>query len=377
MKLDFKRFLNDKLLKRLIIAVLVLIFGYVFTLTPIGDFWLKADSESSYIYGTIVSVEENIICPDGINNSCNEYIVDSFGDLGEVSFVEDPQNSYRLNALDLSVGTKVALYKGAGSDLFFYDVYRVPYLAMLGIILVAVLIFISGIQGFNSLLALILSTIIVLALGISLIGKGVHPFWVISIVGFLVIFITTFGGHGFNNRSLVAFVSSLLVLWFAYFMAVWFSSFARLTGYPYQRASYLIQDIGLYSNLSHILHVSFVVGVLGLLDDVTMSQINVTYEIMQNSKFKRNVFKVFAQSMRTGNDHIASMVNTLSFAYISSAFAEIMWYVLDGWTLKEIFTPEFLAEECVRTIVGSIAIVLIIPVATMLAALWFKDSTRN
>ena len=115
----------------------------------------------------------------------------------------------------------------------------------------------------------------------------------------------------------------------------------------------------------------FIAGVilagLGVLNDVTITQASAVWELRASDP-DAPWRTLFGRGMRIGRDHIASTVYTIAFAYAGAALPILM--LLEVYRLpllQTISTGEF-AEEIARTLVGSIGLVLAIPLTTVIAA---------
>jgi uncharacterized membrane protein len=140
---------------------------------------------------------------------------------------------------------------------------------------------------------------------------------------------------------------------------------AQFTGLGSEEAFYLLSlpDI----DLSGLLLAGIVLGSIGALDDVTVTQASAVWEVAQaNPTLEQSAY--FASGLRIGRDHIASTVNTLLLAYAGAALPLLILYSLSGLSLGAVASSEVVAVEIVRTLVGSIGLVASVPMTTWLAA---------
>ncbi len=114
-----------------------------------------------------------------------------------------------------------------------------------------------------------------------------------------------------------------------------------------------------------------IIGSLGILDDITIAQAGVVSELIKNEK-KVNKIKVYEQAMNVGRDHISSMINTLILAYAGASMPLLLIFVDNPHPWGEIINYEFLAEEIIRTLVGSIGLILAVPITTAIAVNWIR-----
>jgi uncharacterized membrane protein len=110
-----------------------------------------------------------------------------------------------------------------------------------------------------------------------------------------------------------------------------------------------------------------VIGALGVLDDVTVTQTSAVWELHRANPAAR-LNDLYGAAMRVGRDHVASAVNTLVLAYAGAALPLLLLFALAGRGLGDLLTAEDVAQEVVRTLVGSIGLVASVPLTTVLAA---------
>jgi uncharacterized membrane protein len=118
-----------------------------------------------------------------------------------------------------------------------------------------------------------------------------------------------------------------------------------------------------------------IIGTLGILDDITISQTSVIVEL-KNANSKLHWKKLFSGGIAVGRDHVSSLVNTLALAYVGASFPLLLLFSfskdIPSWLT---INSEFIAEEMVRTLVGSTALILAVPISTFLAAYFLGRST--
>ena len=118
-----------------------------------------------------------------------------------------------------------------------------------------------------------------------------------------------------------------------------------------------------------VLLAGMVIGALGVLDDITVSQSAIVEELVTTAGLKK-AKELYSRSMVVGKDHITSMVNTLVLAYAGAAMPLMLMFVNNPHPFGEIVNYEMIAEEIIRTLVGSIALILAVPISSFIAANW-------
>ncbi|MFH0833884.1 MAG: YibE/F family protein [Patescibacteria group bacterium] len=253
-----------------------------------------------------------------------------------------------------------------------YDHYRLAALLGIVAIFVAILIAVGGWRGFTALLGLAASIGLILFGIIPALAASYPPLWVGLAGCVLIAGVTIFLAHGFNFRSWLAFLATLATLAVSTGLAIFFTNFASLFGTGTEESFYLTSGVFQNLDLKGLLLAGILLGALGVLDDITVAEVTTADElILANPNLSRR--EIFKRSLRVGREHIASMVNTLALAYAGVALPLILLFAVDGnQPLWALVNSEFAAEEIVRTLVGSLALVLAAPLASALGAFFLK-----
>lgn len=252
------------------------------------------------------------------------------------------------------------------------DVYRLPVLAFLAVGFCVLVIMISRWRGLAALAGMLLSGVILLGFIVPQILAGGNPL-LISLVGAIGITVSTvYLSHGFNPKSHIAVVSLIITLLAVTFLAQMSVSAAQLLGLGSEEAAFLRVGETSWINLQGLLLGGIILGALGVLDDVIISQISVVQQLVAVNK-KLEVDELYNRSLEVGKDHVASLVNTLVLAYAGANLPLFLLFHLNQnvptWV---VLNDQVIAEEVVRTLVGSIGLVLAVPFASLIAAIIFK-----
>jgi uncharacterized membrane protein len=276
----------------------------------------------------------------------------------------------------LKKGDQILVYKtsATGEEQFYIaDTYRVPSLLviMLGFFVLAVVL--SRWKGVTSILGLVISILVIARFIVPQIIAGRDPL-MISLVGALVIaLVSIYLAHGFNKKTTIALGSTLITLVIAAGLSILFVKTGKLFGLGSEEAFY-IQQLGTLQdlNLQGLLLGGIILGALGVLDDITTAQTAAIYEI-KRANSSLNTKELFSRGLIVGREHISSLVNTLFLAYAGASLPLFLFFTVGGSNqpLWVTLNSEFIAEEVVRTLVGSIALMLAVPITTFLAAYYF------
>jgi len=253
------------------------------------------------------------------------------------------------------------------SSAYISDYVRRGSLFTLFLIFIFFSIVIAGWKGIFSLIGMGFSFLVILLYILPTISKGSDPIRTAIIGSMMIIPITFFMSHGINRKTIIAIAGTTFSLVVTGILADIFVKSARLTGFASEEAGFLqIAKFG-SMNMEGILLAGIIIGVLGVLDDITISQSAIVFQLKDTDNslgFKT----IYAKAMSVGRDHIASMVNTLILVYTGAALPLLLLFVDNPRPFSELINYEIIADEIVRTLVGSIGLVLAVPITTLLAA---------
>lgn len=326
----------------------------------------------------IVSVLESGTRHDSANDTTVPYQV------LEVEILSGDQKGNRLKLetsqaqntdLTYRVGDKVQLSTSTAPDgatvTTIADFIRTDALINLSVLFVLMVVVVSRWRGVLALLAMVLSFVVIFTLTLPLIMQGWHPVVVSAITAALIIPVSFYFSHGFNRKTHLAIVGTVVSLILTSFLAWLFIAQAKLTGFASEEAGFLNVEKQGMINIRNLILAGVIVGSLGILDDVTVSQASVVEQLKQsNPKF--GFGELFSRAMKVGQDHISSMVNTLVLVYAGASLPLLLLFINNPRPVSEILNYEIVAEEIIKTLVGSIGLTFAAPVTTALAALAYS-----
>jgi len=264
-----------------------------------------------------------------------------------------------------------------GKDLFFItDYIRRNALLWLFLLFVVVAVGIGRWQGATSLLGMGISFFVIFKFILPQISAGNDPVQ-IAIFGSLLIIPATFlMSHGINRKTLIAIAGTLIALVITGILASTFVEATKLTGFASEEAGFLQAFRSGQINIKGLLLAGIIIGVLGVLDDITISQSAIVEELrLANPKLKQG--ELYKKAMSVGKDHIASMVNTLILVYTGAALPLLLLFIDNPHPFSEIINYEIIADEVVRTLVGSIGLMLAVPITTFIATLAVNKNDKK
>jgi len=264
-----------------------------------------------------------------------------------------------------------------GNDMFYItDYVRRGALAWLFVIFVVMAVAIGRWQGMASLIGMGISFLVIFKFILPKIYAGGDPVQ-IAILGSLVIIPATFLlSHGVNKKTGIAVVGTLISLVVTGILAHIFVDASKLTGFASEEAGFLQAFKPGLINIKGLLLAGIIIGVLGVLDDITISQSAIVQQLKAaNPKLKAG--ELYKKAMAVGKDHIASMVNTLVLVYTGAALPLLLIFIDNPHPFSEIVNYEIIADEVVRTLVGSIGLILAVPITTFIASLMADEKSSG
>jgi len=264
----------------------------------------------------------------------------------------------------------VSYSKDSGNnDMFFItDYVRRNSLLWLFITFVVLTALIGKWRGLASLLGMGISFFIIFSFILPKISSGSDPVQIAIIGSFFIIPATFYLSHGFNKKTTVAIFGTVIALIMTGVLASFFVKAAKLTGFASEEAGFLQVAKQGEINIKGLLLAGIIIGVLGVLDDITVSQSAIVLQLKKASP-KMKFEELYKRAMDVGQDHISSMVNTLVLVYTGAALPLLLLFVDNPHPFSEVINYEIIADEVVRTLVGSIGLILAVPITTLIAAL--------
>ena len=247
-------------------------------------------------------------------------------------------------------------------------------LLLFGIFLVLALI-ISSKRTLGAVTGLLFSFFIIFSFLIPKILSGANPILFSILAASIMIPVNFYLSHGLNKKTTIAIVSTIIALIITGLLALLFMSLANITGQGLEETITIVTMVNNSINIEGLLLAGIIIGTLGVLDDITISQVAIVQQISEVGK-KLDVSEVFLRAMNIGRDHMASMINTLVLVYTGASMPLLIIFVNAELPLNYVLGLEVVAIEIVRTLVGSIGLLSAIPISTFLATIVFKEKIK-
>lgn len=253
-----------------------------------------------------------------------------------------------------------------GSQYYLADFQRETPLVLLAALFVAAVIVLGRVKGFRALVGLGFTMVLLVTFLIPAVLEGANPVAVAVVAASAILLVNLYLAHGPTVATTTAVVGTLASMALIGVLAVTFVGATHLTGMASEEASFLQAASGRV-NLEGLLLGGIIIGSLGVLDDVTVTQASAVWELHAANP-ALGPAGLYRSALRIGRDHVASTVNTLVLAYAGASLPLLILLAEADRRMADVLTGEVVAAEIVRTLVGSVGLVASVPITTALAA---------
>jgi uncharacterized membrane protein len=257
----------------------------------------------------------------------------------------------------------------------YVDFTRSGTLVWLAVAFAVLVVAVARFRGLAALVGLVLSFGVLIKFTLPALLSGENPLAVALVSSAAIMFVVLYLAHGVSIRTTTALIGTLFGLGASAALGTWAVSAAHLTGVG-SEDDLMLTSVAGQVRLSGLLLAGIVVASLGILNDVTVTQASAVWELRALDP-TASPRRLFAGAMRIGRDHIASTVYTIVFAYAGAALPVLMLINLSNRPVAKILTGEALGEEIVRTLVGSIGLVLSVPLTTAVGVALVRFARGN
>ncbi|HET7143907.1 MAG TPA: YibE/F family protein [Anaerolineales bacterium] len=359
-----------------IILILAAIAAF-FTFPYFNNVELPGDGFSTMGAGTVLAEITQIIKEGEIDlgGHTQKYQVarvnilegDYAGILMEIDY---GRRQVRSDDYDLVVGGKVMVSISKTPEnvvnAYFVDFVRTTPILWLTIIFGGAIILISRWKGLGALLSMVFSLYVIINYIIPHILIGEDPLRVSIIGSVILLAVTLYLTYGWTLKTHSSVISMVLVLLITGALSALFVVFAKLNGTGDENVMFLMQAMETPINLRGLLLGGMIIGALGVLDDLVTTQSSAVFELHHaNPNFGFRA--LYNSAMRIGQDHVAATVNTLVLAYAGASLPMLLLFSLARGDYGYLINFSFIAEEIVRTLVGSLGLIAAVPLTTVIA----------
>lgn len=358
---------------KLIVSLLFFLLLSIGITTPVFAQSSTTPVEKRYD-AEIISIKDERLLTDGsVKRKYQKInlIITSKEKKGEKLVIENGLHPI-ITTVEYEVGDKVIVSvtkDQKGRDEYFITDYirRWPLYLLFGIF-VFITAIIGGKRGIASLFGMVITFLTIFFFVLPQILKGSDPILIAIISSLFIIPINFYISHGFNKKTTISVIGTLISLGITGALANFFINFAHLSGFSSEEASFLESAKQGVVHMKGLLLAGIIIGAVGVLDDITISQAAIVFQLKKASE-NLNFWQLFTRAMDVGRDHIASMVNTLILVYTGAALPLLLLFSNSPLPFEDVLNYELIAEEIVRTLVVSTGLILAVPIVTFIAAL--------
>lgn len=256
----------------------------------------------------------------------------------------------------------------AGANAFYITDYirRFPLLILV-MIFVLLVVIVGKLKGIASLLSLAVSFFFIVTIIIPQISQGTNPITIVILASLFIIPITFYISHGLNKKTTVAIVGTFIAIIASGILTVIFSDWMRLTGFISDESSFL-QIIKGSMNMKDLLMAGMMIGTLGVINDITVSQSAIVFQLKE-ANIKLSWVELYKRALNVGQDHIGSMVNTLILVYAGASLPLFLLFANNPQPFGQVINYEIVTVEILRALIGSISLILAVPLTSFIAAI--------
>jgi uncharacterized membrane protein len=255
---------------------------------------------------------------------------------------------------------------GGVEQAVFYDFQRGTPMLLLIILFVAAIVVLGRWRGVGALAGLAMSLVVLVVFALPALLDGSNSVAVALVAAGAIAFVALFLAHGAGLATAAALLSTFASLALTGILAWIFLTASKFTGFGDESVGFL-DALGTQVDPRGLLLAGVVIGSLGVLDDVTVTQVSAVWELKRTAP-DAGFGELYGRALRIGRDHISSTVNTLFLAYAGASLPLLLLFSEAEQGLASVATREVVAVEIVRALVGSIGLVASVPISTALAA---------
>jgi len=265
-------------------------------------------------------------------------------------------------------GMRVVLYQ-EGGRLYVTEPDRMPWLLGLFFLFALLAALMGRGKGVRGLLGTFLSLLVVVYFIVPRVASGGNPLLYALLGSLGVLLFTIYLVHGVNRKTTAALLGTFFSVLFVLLLSLFFVGGMGFTGLASEEALLLRQWGGV--DLLSLYLAGVVVGALGALTDVTVTQAAVVQALAHaNPRF--GLWELYRRGMEVGYDHIGSLVNTLVLAYAAGSLPLFLLLTKDPTPLRFLLNTEPFAAEMAAMVLGSLGLLLAVPLTTLVAAFLFR-----
>ncbi|XKT74978.1 MAG: YibE/F family protein [Patescibacteria group bacterium UBA2103] len=292
-------------------------------------------------------------------------------DAGEILELTNDYFTSRVG--DTFFVTKIQSFEGE-SIYAIGEPDRRASLILISLLAVVAVVVLGGFSGFRAIAALIASVALIIFVLVPLILQGYSPVVAGSAIAISILAIVMGLTHGISKTTFAAFLGTSAAVVVAATLAFITTYAAKISGFAAESSVFLNTLTDGALDLSGIFLSAIIIGMVGVLDDVAVTQASAVRELLASGLSKQEALK---RSMTIGKEHVGALVNTLALAYAGASLPLLLVFAHSTTELSLILNRELFAAEIIRTAIGTIGIVLAVPLTTFMAVFFLTGKEKG
>lgn len=269
------------------------------------------------------------------------------------------------------------VFSGDGRELYTVaDPYRINSIVIFTLIFIILVFVFGGKQGIRGLLSLTGSLFLIIFILLPGVINGHSPMVVSTIVASFIVILGSYITHGFNKTTSAAVVGMIFTILMVGVLAYFAVVNTNLTGFDTEESVYLNFNTHGSIDFVGLLLGGMLIGLLGVLYDAAIGQAVTVEELNKVAPHLSRVV-IYKKAIRVGREHIGALVNTLAIAYVGVSLPLLLLVYLHNAPIIQVINRENFATEIIRTLIGSIGLVLAVPITTFIAVLFLIKKGNN
>lgn len=321
------------------------------------------------ILGTVIKLDSKTYTENGTLKTATYSVV--LDQTGKTILANYDYHAFANLSVQKGDQVMVILQPGPNNTKTYYivDRHRLPVLLYSVIIFAVVSLIIIGKKGFGSLLGLLVSLTIVLFGIVPFVLKGGDPLIVTAIGACFIMLVTTYLAHGVSRKTTVALLATCISIFITFLLASISMYFLQINGYGGEDAYDLYLATNTIINAKGLFLSGIIIATLGALNDVTVTQAATVFQL-KKVKHEMTFSELVTHGFSVGREHASSMVNTIILVYAGSSLGVFFFFIINtksqGYLV--LLNNEFIVEEVIKTLSGTLGILLAVPIVTLLSA---------
>jgi len=271
---------------------------------------------------------------------------------------------------DLKINDKVFI-ESAGDTNYVSQIYKLNEVKITLLLFCLFLIYIFKQQGFRVISSLIGSVLVISYLTLPLIANGYSPIIVCLLSSIILVPLTFYLSHGISKKTNIAVLSTLISILFSSLIIYLSMNFLSLSGLSSEESNFLMFNGQYNFDFKGILFGGILISLLGILDDITISQTSLTLQIHEANP-KQSFKRLFSRAMIVGKDHIASLTNTIFLIYAGASLPLLLLFYVNSQEIGLILNNETFIEEIIRSLIGSFSLIIAVVISTYITC-YFRN----